>query len=50
VLSAILGNYADLAVVTSLLVINAVLSFMQEHRAAGVVGCDCRPVTSYRQM
>ena len=37
VLSAVLGNYPDLAVVGGLLVVNAVLSFMQEHRAAGVV-------------
>src|ERR1039457_2456106 len=37
VLSAVLGNYSDLAVVGALLVINAVLSFTQEHRAAGVV-------------
>jgi H+-transporting ATPase len=37
VLSAVLGNYADLAVVGALLVVNAVLSFAQEHRAAGVV-------------
>jgi len=37
VLSAILGKYSDLAVVSALLVVNAVLSFMQEHRAAGVV-------------
>ena len=37
VLSALLGNYADLAVVGALLVVNAVLSFAQEHRAAGVV-------------
>ena len=37
VLSAVLGNYSDLAVVSALLVINAVLSFTQEHRAAGVV-------------
>ncbi len=36
-LSAILGKYSDLAVVSALLVVNAVLSFMQEHRAAGVV-------------
>jgi H+-transporting ATPase len=35
-LSAVLGNYSDLAVVGALLVVNAVLSFMQEHRAAGV--------------
>jgi H+-transporting ATPase len=37
VLSAALGKYSDLIVVGTLLVINAVLSFMQEHRAAGVV-------------
>jgi plasma-membrane proton-efflux P-type ATPase len=37
ILSAVLGKYADLGVVGALLVINAVLSFMQEHRAAGVV-------------
>ena len=37
VLSAALRNYADLAVVGALLVINAGLSFAQEHRAAGVV-------------
>ena len=37
VLSAVLGNYSDLAVVGALLVVNAMLSFMQEHRAAGVV-------------
>jgi plasma-membrane proton-efflux P-type ATPase len=37
VLSAVLGNYSDLAVVGALLVINAVLSFTQEHRAEGVV-------------
>jgi plasma-membrane proton-efflux P-type ATPase len=37
VLSAVLGKYPDLAVVGALLVINAVLSFMQESRAAGVV-------------
>ncbi|MGO8791521.1 MAG: plasma-membrane proton-efflux P-type ATPase [Terriglobia bacterium] len=37
VLSAILGKYSDLAVVSALLVINAVLSFLQERRAAGVV-------------
>jgi H+-transporting ATPase len=37
VLSAILGKYSDLAVVSALLVVNAVLSFMQERRAAGVV-------------
>jgi plasma-membrane proton-efflux P-type ATPase len=37
VLSAVLGKYVDLAVVGALLVINAVLSFTQERRAAGVV-------------
>jgi H+-transporting ATPase len=37
VLSGVLGNYADLGVVGALLVINAVLGFVQEQRAAGVV-------------
>jgi H+-transporting ATPase len=37
VLSAVLGNYADLAMVSALLVVNAVLGFVQEQRAAGVV-------------
>ncbi len=37
VLSAVLGKYPDLVVVGALLVINAVLSFLQERRAAGVV-------------
>ena len=37
VLSAVLGKISDLAVVGVLLVVNAVLSFTQEHRAAGVV-------------
>ncbi len=37
VLSAFLRKYSDLAVVGALLVINAILSFSQEHRAAGVV-------------
>lgn len=37
VLSAVLKNYSDLIVVGALLVINAVLGFMQEHRASGVV-------------
>jgi plasma-membrane proton-efflux P-type ATPase len=37
VLSAVLRKYSDLAVVGALLVINAVLSFAQERRAAGVV-------------
>ena len=36
-LSAVLGKYEDLIVVGALLVINAMLGFMQEHRAAGVV-------------
>src|SRR5512139_3071675 len=37
VLSAVLGKTADFFVVSALLVVNAVLSFMQERRAAGVV-------------
>jgi len=37
VLSAALRKYSDLAVVGALLVVNALLSFMQENRAAGVV-------------
>src|SRR6202158_5164653 len=37
VLSAVLGKFSDFAVVGALLMINAVLSFMQERRAAGVV-------------
>ena len=37
VLSAALHKYSDLAVVGALLVINALLSFLQENRAAGVV-------------
>jgi len=37
VLSAALRKYSDLVVVGALLVVNAVLSFMQERRAAGVV-------------
>ena len=37
VLSAVLGKYSDLVVVGTLLVVNAVLGFTQEHRAAGVV-------------
>lgn len=37
VLSAVLQNFSDLIVVGALLVINAVLSFTQESRAAGVV-------------
>ena len=37
VLSAVLGKYSDLVVVSALLVVNAVLSFLQERRAADVV-------------
>ena len=37
ILSAVLGKYADLVVVSALLIINAVLSFVQERRAVGVV-------------
>jgi len=37
VLSAVLGKYTDLAVVSALLIVNAILSFAQERRAAGVV-------------
>jgi plasma-membrane proton-efflux P-type ATPase len=37
ILSVILRKYSDLAVVSLLLVVNAVLGFMQERRAAGVV-------------
>ena len=37
VLSAVLRNYADLGMVSALLVVNAVLGFLQERRAAGVV-------------
>jgi H+-transporting ATPase len=37
ILSAVLGKYSDLVVVSALLAINAVLSFMQERRATGVV-------------
>jgi H+-transporting ATPase len=40
VLSAVLGKYSDLIVVSALLVINAVLSFMQEP------GCRCRRGTA----
>jgi H+-transporting ATPase len=36
-LSAVLRKYSDLVVVGALLVVNAVLAFMQEHQAAGVV-------------
>jgi len=37
VLSAALGEYTDLAIVSALLIANAVISFAQERRAAGVV-------------
>lgn len=37
ILSLALEKYADLVLVSALLVVNAVLSFMQERRAAGVV-------------
>ncbi len=37
VLSAVLHKFSDLAVVSALLIVNAVLSFSQERRAAGVV-------------
>jgi H+-transporting ATPase len=37
VLSAVLRHYSDLAVVSGLLVVNAILSLVQEQRAAGVV-------------
>jgi H+-transporting ATPase len=37
ILSAVLKKYSDLAVVGALLVVNAVLRFVQERRAAGVV-------------
>jgi len=37
VLSAVLRKFSDLVVVGALLVVNAVLGFMQERRAAGVV-------------
>jgi H+-transporting ATPase len=36
-LSAVLRKYSDLAVVAALLILNAVLGFVQERRAAGVV-------------
>ena len=37
VLSAVLGKYSEMAVVSVLLVVNAALSFFQERRAAGIV-------------
>jgi H+-transporting ATPase len=47
-LSALLRNFSDLAVVGALLVVNAVLGFTQEHRAAGVVDTLRRRLTSQR--
>ena len=37
ILSLVLRNYADLAIVSALLVVNAVLGFAQERRAVGVM-------------
>jgi plasma-membrane proton-efflux P-type ATPase len=37
ILSWVLGKYSDLVVVSGLLVVNAIVSFVQERRAAGVV-------------
>ena len=37
ILSAVLRKFSDLAVVSALLIVNAILSYGQEHRAAGVV-------------
>ena len=37
ILSAVLKNYSDLAVVGALLLVNAILGFGQEYRAAAVV-------------
>ncbi|OIQ98000.1 putative cation-transporting ATPase F [mine drainage metagenome] len=37
VLSAVLGKYSDMVVIGALLIVNAVLGFVQERRAAGVV-------------
>ncbi|MBL9030853.1 MAG: plasma-membrane proton-efflux P-type ATPase [Phycisphaerae bacterium] len=37
VVSALLGKYEDLAIVGGLLIVNAVVSFVQDRRAAGVV-------------
>ncbi len=38
VLSLVLRKYSDFAVVSALLIVNAILSFAQERRAAGEVG------------
>ncbi len=48
ILSVFLHKYSDLAVVSALLVVNAVLGFMQERRAAGVIAALRRrlPVTA----
>ena len=37
ILSAVLRKFSDLAVVSALLIVNAILSYGQEHQAAGVV-------------
>ena len=37
VLSAVLGKYHDLVVVSVLLIVNAIISFLQERRASGVI-------------
>lgn len=37
IISAVLKKFSDLIIVSILLVVNAVLSFVQEHRAAGVI-------------
>lgn len=37
ILSVVLGNYSDLTIVGALLIINAVLGFVQERRAGGVI-------------
>ena len=37
ILSLVLGNYSDLAIVGGLLVVNAVMGYAQERRAAGVM-------------
>ena len=47
ILSIALRKYSDVVVVGALLVINAVLSFMQEQRAAGVVAALRRAMGLY---
>jgi H+-transporting ATPase len=44
ILSVILWKYSDLVVVGALLVVNALLGFMQERRAAGVVEALRKPL------